>query len=973
MEDRAAWKCHSCGQGGDIFNLLELLEKCDRAGALRRAAELAGVDLPERSEKKDRSLSVRERIFIAAAEHYHDHMLEFGGRAYFVDVRKHSEKTLRQMRAGMATGELLPHLRGLGFSDADILESGLVKDHKEKGGLRDYWWKGLAIFPVFDSDGKVITLTMKDPAGAAKHAMPPGGAKDWFLNHAALAKFTELIIVEGQNDGASLHDAGIDNWIGTAGQPSKEQILLLRNFGTKKYFYLWFDKDPEKNQQRNEGGPGHTRKIYEALQEQEYHVKILDHPGTAKDPDKYLLEVLAAGGDPKAAVRALKEGALNPLKWEIALIRQLPTRDERLIALEQRKIFRAVNDLSDIEQEAYVEALCALDFSEKAIRQKLESEVSLLEEVEAYRAEVGKNVNGLQLAEICYKWFAARGKFFRTLDGKVWLLYRHKIEEISDNISFRSLLAKLTRLSLKEAPGKQLYDFLQTLCYDRGEPIEVVSWIHTVRETDTIYINFNSPKSEILKIAPSMDPVAIPNGTNKEGVLLSNSLEIKPFEFLPGATEAEGFAALKEYLFDNLSCERDLRYFVLCWVIFVFMIDFNKNKGLLHCLGASASGKSTAVSLASQLIYGQDLVGQASAAASFSEGANAPLVIQDNIENRDLTKQMVNFLLLAANSAMKKKRKGGTDSGTVHERVNGLVVLTSIEPIPGSIPELVNRIFPVIFQHEFQRAGFVEDEASRGLLKKRNTILSAILKTVAHKVLPRLQDRSDWLKYIQKEFPKHNKSRSNEFMGTILLILEAVLGFIPYYPKGTAGGDEKIEIQARDVLHKWVGYWDNLADETNQASNSILNLLDGLYREVYAAMRHKDLQTGPHSDYDDPVFIFHHDTYLLEFIKTQARPATALEALDGEPDEENTKVQYFEFIATSSELHTVFNLYCKNNGARNPFDGPSALGARIANDRKLIGKGGWQLVTTEGKAPYYRIRSNGRYWKFSRRMDLGGR
>lgn len=970
MEDRAAWKCHSCSEGGDIFTFIEKFEKTDAAGALHRAAELAGVTIPERSGngKKTRVLSAQERIYLAAADYYHDHLFEQGGRAYFVEARKHTEPTLRKMRAGMSTGQLYHHLKERGFSDTEIFDSGLVVD--KDGIARDYWGAGLAIFPVFNSDGGVITLTMKDPAKRMKHAVPKETVKEWFLNHPALAKFTELVIVEGQNDGATLHDIGIDNWIGTAGMPSKEQIQLLRNFGTKKYFYLWFDQD--KNLKLNEGGPGHTRRIYEALEAQEYHVKILVHPGEAKDPDAYLQQLRAEGKDARAAVRALKEAALDPLKWEIHLIKQLPTKDERLVALEGRGVFRAVNALSDIEQEAYIEALCELGFSEKAVRQKLDQEVTLLDEVVRYTAEMGKNVKGLELAEICFKWFAARGRFFRTGEGKVWLLYRHTIYEISDNLPFRTIMGKLTRLNLKEAPGKQLYECLQTLCYDRGELIDVVSWIHTNRETDTIYINLNSPKSEIIKISPGVDPETIPNGTNKEGVLLSSSSEIKPFEYLPSATEAEGMAALREYLFENLSCPREMRYFILTWAISILLVDFNKNRALLHCTGASASGKSTAVSLLSQLIYGQDLVGQSSAASSFSEGSHAPLVIQDNIENRDLTKAMVNFLLLAANSATKKKRKGGTDSEVVTEKISAMVVLTSIEPIPGSIPELVNRTFQIIFEHRFKGTGFVEDEASRGLIKKRNAILSAMMRMVAHKILPKLPVRSDWLKYIHREFPNHNKHRANEFLSTLLVILEAVLGFIPFYPEGTAGGDVSVGSQARDLLKAWIRYEDELADETAVTSNTSLNLLDGLAREVYAVMRQKMITAEPHPDYDTPVFMLRHDEYLLEFIKTAERPKTAMEALEDDP-EDSELVQNFEFVATSAALHQALNKFAKNNGIKNPFGSPSELASRLSNDRSLLEKGGWRLVTSEGKDPYFRIRKGLRYWKFSKRLEDVGR
>lgn len=967
---KQAWKCHSCGEGGDIFNLIGLYENLDAKGALARAAELAGLELSKKSpppQKKNRSMT--EKIFLSAAGHYHDHMLEFGGREYFIEKRGHTMETLRTLRVGMSTGCLIAHLRSEGFSDQVMIDSGLITQNEKSGSLRDYWPKGLSIWPVIASDGEIITLTMKDPAGKMHHATPAGTKKNWFLNHAALSKFSELIIVEGQNDGAALSDIGMHNWIGTAGQPSQDQVQLLRNFGTKKYFYLWFDQDLAKDVRKNEGGMGHTRKIYKSLSEQEYHVKVLRYPTDAKDPDDLIQGLRKIGSDAKKAIRRLKEEALDPLKWEIELFKRLPTLDERSKALESAGVFREVNCLPDIAQEVYIEAISELGFSEKAVRQKMEREVTLLSEVHNYLVREGRNAKGNELADRVFKWFSSRGRFFRTQDNKVFLLYRHTIYEISDNLPFRTIISKLTKLSIKEAPGKQMYDFLQMLCFDRGELIEVVSWIHTNRETDTIYVNLNGAKSEIIRITPGMPPEAIPNGTNKDGVLLSSSNEIKPFDFQPNTDVAEGMAALSELLFCNLTCEKEMRYFVLCWVCSFLLVDFNKNRALLHCTGSSQSGKSTAASLISQLLFGQDLVGQSSAASAFSEGSQSPLVILDNLENKDYTKQMVTFMLLAANSATKKKRKGGTDSEVVVEKVNALVMLTSIEPIPGSLPELINRTFNVVFDERYKTSGFVGDETSRMLIKKRNLILSALMKLMAGDVLNNLKRRANWLIYIEKEFPQHNKRRANEFITMLMIILEAVLPYIPYYKPGSAGKGESVEVEARDILKKWIIYQDSLADETAVTSNTILNLLDGLAKEVYSEMRVKDLHAESHPDYSDNVFVFRPKEYFIDFIKTCEQEPSLSDRMQEEPDEPNIKVRYFEFVATSAALQLVFSRYCKNNGLRNMIDNASALGSRISNDIKLLKKGGWQIVSSEGKAPYYRIRRGKRFWKFRIRLD----
>jgi hypothetical protein len=41
------WKCHRCGEGGDVFSLVRAVHRCEFPGALRYVAELAGVSLSD--------------------------------------------------------------------------------------------------------------------------------------------------------------------------------------------------------------------------------------------------------------------------------------------------------------------------------------------------------------------------------------------------------------------------------------------------------------------------------------------------------------------------------------------------------------------------------------------------------------------------------------------------------------------------------------------------------------------------------------------------------------------------------------------------------------------------------------------------------------------------------------------------------------------------------------------------------------
>lgn len=316
--DKGLFRCFSCGNGGSVIDLVMAVDDCDEAEALRKCADIAGVEIASTSApstgsgRTERKESIQERMYRLAAEHYEAAMEGSPGFEYFCKTRGHKPATLKKMRAGWSDGGLLPFLEGKGFDVEDVVKYGLAKvfSSKENGDKsaapsdpssasgggsgrtekkpRDYFWKGLVIFPVIDHAGKVVSFTCKDPEKKYKGLMLQGVKKTWFLNYAALGRYDELFIVEGENDVASLMDAGFDNVIGTAGAPGAEQVKLLRNFCAGKTVYLWFDKDPAKDPSKNEGGAHHTRFLCDGLRAHNIEVKITVHPGGAKDPDEFI-------------------------------------------------------------------------------------------------------------------------------------------------------------------------------------------------------------------------------------------------------------------------------------------------------------------------------------------------------------------------------------------------------------------------------------------------------------------------------------------------------------------------------------------------------------------------------------------------------------------------------------------------------------------------------------------------------------
>ena len=55
------WRCHRCGEGGDVYTLVRAALRCDFLGALRYVAEVAGVQAPHAS-RADRQRGIDKRL-----------------------------------------------------------------------------------------------------------------------------------------------------------------------------------------------------------------------------------------------------------------------------------------------------------------------------------------------------------------------------------------------------------------------------------------------------------------------------------------------------------------------------------------------------------------------------------------------------------------------------------------------------------------------------------------------------------------------------------------------------------------------------------------------------------------------------------------------------------------------------------------------------------------------------------------------
>ena len=238
--DRDNYHCFGCGQSGDAFTFVMRTENVEFGEALRILAGRAGVELPERGQRKvEEERYARLYEATAAAARYFQAMLFAADGApalRYLEERGLERGTIEAFQLGWAPESwdaLLKHLGEQGFQPDELLEVGLVVA-RESGGHYDRF-RGRVIFPIRDPGGRVI--------GFGGRAM--GDQQPKYLNSADSPLFVKgsvlyardaaraavkreglAIVVEGYMDVIAAHQAGIAHAVASMGTALTEEHLL---------------------------------------------------------------------------------------------------------------------------------------------------------------------------------------------------------------------------------------------------------------------------------------------------------------------------------------------------------------------------------------------------------------------------------------------------------------------------------------------------------------------------------------------------------------------------------------------------------------------------------------------------------------------------------------------------------------------------------------------------------------------------
>jgi DNA primase len=303
--------CFGCGKGGDIFNFVMEMERCEFPDALRLVAEKCGISIPkpkpsspaERTQSSVRATLVEMH---REAQTFFTNQLQGTPEgklacAYLED-RGLDKSTIDRFGIGYAPSSgdlLLRHLKGK-YPEKLLAESGLVSRDQNSARMYDRFRRRIT-FPIANESGKVVAFGCRalgdDQPKYLNSPETPIYSKSNVLYHLdrakeALRRSDFAVLVEGYMDAIAVARAGISNVVASCGTSLAEpQIKLLGRF-TKRVIVNY---DPDT------AGQAATERSIAILLEQDFEVRVLALPGKA-DPDKFIGE---QGAD--AYIKLLKE------------------------------------------------------------------------------------------------------------------------------------------------------------------------------------------------------------------------------------------------------------------------------------------------------------------------------------------------------------------------------------------------------------------------------------------------------------------------------------------------------------------------------------------------------------------------------------------------------------------------------------------------------------------------------------------
>ena len=379
--------CFGCGAGGDVITFIKKISNLEYVEAVKLLASRVGMPMPN---EEDKAGEMRRKVLAInrdAARYFYDQLNKPTpeaalAREYWRKRRGLSDNTIRRFGLGYAPdsySDLLHYLKGRGYNEEELLESGLVR-RSEKGNLYNLF-RHRMITPIIDLRGNVIAfggrvLDDSKPKyiNSPETVVYKKSRTLFALNIAKRSTSRRYILCEGYLDVISMHQAGFYTAVcacGTALTP--EQVKLIGEYADE--VILSYDSD--------EAGQKAAARSLELFAPSPARGSVLNIPG-AKDPDEFIKKF---GRD---RFEMLLNGTANATEFKLAKIRakyDIATDKGRLDYIKEALALLA-GHISPTEREVYAGRLAEeTGISRGAIQTQLQGAVRRAEQTARRRRQ----------------------------------------------------------------------------------------------------------------------------------------------------------------------------------------------------------------------------------------------------------------------------------------------------------------------------------------------------------------------------------------------------------------------------------------------------------------------------------------------------------------------------------------------------------------------------------------------------------
>lgn len=314
--ENGSFYCFGCGVGGDVFTFTGLIENLDYMESIKLLAERSGISLPQ-DGYDDSMQRLKKKIYDInrdTARFFHSFLMSQGGKwaLDYLTGRGLTVKTIKHFGLGAAPDSwdaLIHHLKEKGYTESDMLAANVI-GKSNRGGIYDRFRKRV-MFPIINIRGNIVAFSGRAMPGEDKQAGKYVNTADtpvykksenlFGINFAKSVCSERVILVEGNMDVISLHQAGFENTVAPLGTAfTTEQANLLSRY--TKEIVLMLDADA--------AGQKAVRRASGLLENTGLSVRVVVVPD-GKDPDEYIKK------NGKERFAALLEGAVSDMEYKL--------------------------------------------------------------------------------------------------------------------------------------------------------------------------------------------------------------------------------------------------------------------------------------------------------------------------------------------------------------------------------------------------------------------------------------------------------------------------------------------------------------------------------------------------------------------------------------------------------------------------------------------------------------------------------